>query len=167
MPRSGAPADSPSPIAILEERRSRYRLEGQADEVLERRTALAHPAGPIIQTILPIARPVPEPDMPYDPAPKRPEAPKPTASATAESSGREALLVASAWSDQWQAELEKLRELQRWSDAPEPTIQVTIGRVEVRAEAPSVPREPKPRAKTPAVMSLDDYLNQRKGRGSL
>lgn len=105
--------------------------------------------------------------MPYDPAPKRPEAPKPTASATAESSGREGLLVASAWSDQWQAELEKLRELQRWSDAPEPTIQVTIGRVEVRAEAPSVPPEPKPKAKTPAVMSLDDYLNQRKGRGPL
>jgi hypothetical protein len=72
--------------------------------------------------------------------------------------------VAPAGSEQWRAELESLRELGRRAEAPEPVIQVTIGRVEVRAEAPT---QPKPKARTPAVMSLEDYLKQRKGRGSL
>lgn len=42
---------------------------------------------------------------------------------------------------------------------PPPTIQVTIGRVEVRAEPPPPPAS-KPRTR-PAGMSLDEYLNQR------
>jgi len=41
---------------------------------------------------------------------------------------------------------------------PAPTIQVTIGRIEVRATPP--PSSPKPRA-TRATLSLDDYLHRR------
>jgi hypothetical protein len=44
---------------------------------------------------------------------------------------------------------------------PTPTIQVTIGRIEVRA-TPAAPVQPKPRPASPA-MSLDEYLRQRGG----
>jgi hypothetical protein len=45
--------------------------------------------------------------------------------------------------------------------APAPTIHVTIGRVEVRATAPSTPqRKARP---APAVMSLDEYLDRNAG----
>jgi hypothetical protein len=44
---------------------------------------------------------------------------------------------------------------------PAPTIQVTIGRIEVRAVPPPAP-PPKQRS-APPVMSLDDYLRQRDG----
>lgn len=43
--------------------------------------------------------------------------------------------------------------------AEAPTIQVTIGRIEVRATPPPAP-VPKPRPASP-TMSLDDYLRQR------
>lgn len=50
------------------------------------------------------------------------------------------------------------------SPPPSPTIHVTIGRVEVRASSPSPPsRRPRPQ---PAVMSLDEYLEQRASGGS-
>jgi hypothetical protein len=46
--------------------------------------------------------------------------------------------------------------------APEPTIQVTIGRIEIRAERePSAPRKPAP---TSPVMALDEYLRQKNTR---
>jgi hypothetical protein len=46
---------------------------------------------------------------------------------------------------------------------PAPTIQVTIGRVEVRATpAPATSRKP---ATEPAVMSLEEYLRQRSAGG--
>jgi hypothetical protein len=45
--------------------------------------------------------------------------------------------------------------------APAPTVQVTIGRIEVRA-APPAPA-PAQRATRPAPMTLDEYLRQRKG----
>ena len=48
---------------------------------------------------------------------------------------------------------------ERVADAP--TIQVTIGRVEIRATVESPPAR-KPLAKAP-VMSLDEYLRQRNG----
>jgi hypothetical protein len=48
--------------------------------------------------------------------------------------------------------------------APTPTIQVTIGRIEVRATSPATPPS-KPRAASPA-MSLDEYLRRRKGGGA-
>jgi hypothetical protein len=43
---------------------------------------------------------------------------------------------------------------------PAPTIQVTIGRIEVRATPAATPL-PQAARSAPAVMSLDDYLNQR------
>lgn len=43
---------------------------------------------------------------------------------------------------------------------PEPTIQVTIGRIEVRATTAPVQNRPKPKAPS---MSLDEYLRQRSG----
>jgi len=46
------------------------------------------------------------------------------------------------------------------SSEPAPTIQVTIGRIEVRATPPPTPRAQTSRS-APSVMSLDDYLNQR------
>jgi hypothetical protein len=46
------------------------------------------------------------------------------------------------------------------SSAPAPTIQVTIGRIEVRAMPPANPR-PQPRRAEPPVMGLEEYLNQR------
>jgi len=47
---------------------------------------------------------------------------------------------------------------------PEPSIQVTIGRIEVRAVSPQA-STPKERPTSP-VMSLNDYLGQRSKRGS-
>ncbi|WP_419661811.1 uncharacterized protein Dvar_22440 [Desulfosarcina variabilis str. Montpellier] len=44
---------------------------------------------------------------------------------------------------------------------PEPVINVTIGRVEVRAMAQAASKRPQPRR--PAPMSLDDYLERRNG----
>lgn len=45
---------------------------------------------------------------------------------------------------------------------PLPTIQVTIGRIEVRATPPAAPTGPLQRQRTePVVKSLDDYLRQR------
>lgn len=46
----------------------------------------------------------------------------------------------------------------------EPVIQVTIGRIEVRAASGPAPATPKARAR-PAVMSLDEYLRSRAKRG--
>jgi len=43
---------------------------------------------------------------------------------------------------------------------PAPTIQVTIGRIEVRTTPAATPR-PQAARSAPSVMSLDDYLNQR------
>jgi hypothetical protein len=44
---------------------------------------------------------------------------------------------------------------------PEPTIQVTIGRIEVRAVTQAVQNRPKPKGQT--LMSLDEYLRGRSG----
>jgi len=45
-----------------------------------------------------------------------------------------------------------------------PIIQVTIGRIEVRATAPAAPSVPQRRRRpVPAAMSLDDYLERNAG----
>lgn len=50
------------------------------------------------------------------------------------------------------------------SHLPQPTIQVTIGRIDVRAvTAPSPPAVPRARKKPSPSLSLDDYLKQRAG----
>lgn len=45
---------------------------------------------------------------------------------------------------------------------PAPSIQVSIGRIEIRANPASTSQAPKP-SSNPATLSLDDYLKQRKG----
>jgi hypothetical protein len=47
---------------------------------------------------------------------------------------------------------------------PSPTINVTIGRVEIRAASPPAPQ--RARAKPAAVLSLEDYLRQRANGGN-
>jgi hypothetical protein len=49
---------------------------------------------------------------------------------------------------------------------PEPIIQVTIGRIEVRVTAPAPPAKNERRPAAPPMMSLDDYLQQRSRMGS-
>lgn len=52
-----------------------------------------------------------------------------------------------------------------WQKAPEPVVQVTIGRIEVRAELPG-PRPPVKERLAPKPMNLDEYLRRRTGRRS-
>src|SRR6266566_8766799 len=51
-------------------------------------------------------------------------------------------------------------EVAQQPSAPAPMIQVTIGRIEVRATPPPAPHS-QPRRSGPAVMGLDEYLSQR------
>lgn len=44
---------------------------------------------------------------------------------------------------------------------PEPTVQVTIGRIEIRASMDAAPRRESRRSAASKLMSLDDYLRQR------
>ncbi len=61
--------------------------------------------------------------------------------------------------------IEAVRPASRQSaTAPEPTVHVTIGRVEVRAIPPQGPAQGRERS-VPAVMSLDEYLRRRSGEG--
>jgi hypothetical protein len=49
-------------------------------------------------------------------------------------------------------------------DVAEPTVRITIGRVEIKATTDS----PKPEARVPAskpTLSLEDYLHEREGGG--
>ena len=59
-----------------------------------------------------------------------------------------------------------LGELRRWASepipTPEPTIEVTIGRIEVRGTTPSTAH--RAAAQSPAGVNLDDYLRRRSGR---
>lgn len=48
--------------------------------------------------------------------------------------------------------------------AVEPVIQVTIGRIEVRATQPA-PQPSRPRSAAPNAMSLEEYLRRRSRRG--
>jgi hypothetical protein len=59
-------------------------------------------------------------------------------------------------------ELPQQRETSPNSATPQ-TVQVTIGRLEIRATPPPAPPRPKPRP-APAVMSLDEYLRRRARR---
>lgn len=77
------------------------------------------------------------------------------------------LLELPGWLNGLQAELQNLREGASAAPQaqPEPVINVTIGRVEVRAvqamTAQRAQRSPKPSG----IMSLDEYLKQRENRG--
>ncbi len=68
----------------------------------------------------------------------------------------------------WLSELEaRFKQFAQEKKAqPEPVVNVTIGRVEVRAVQTETPRQ-KPQPQKPAgVMTLDEYLKQREGGGS-
>jgi hypothetical protein len=63
-----------------------------------------------------------------------------------------------------QAAIDNLPRERNNSQAPQPTIQVTIGRIEVRAVTmPPPPQAPRSRKKSQPSLSLDDYLKQRSG----
>ncbi len=75
------------------------------------------------------------------------------------------LLELPGWLKELQADLQN-----RWREAspqaqPEPVINVTIGRVEVRAMQAKAENRPKARPQPSGVMSLDEYLKQRDSRG--
>ena len=70
-----------------------------------------------------------------------------------------------SWLSKMQTEFnQRWNELNRKSE-PEPVINVTIGRVEVRAVQADAPKKAKHQKKPSGVMSLDEYLNQRERRG--
>jgi len=76
------------------------------------------------------------------------------------------LLQPPSWLTEMQADLNN-----RWQginsqlESPEPIVNVTIGRVEVRAVQTSSETQPRPKKKPSGVMSLDDYLKQREHKG--
>ena len=78
---------------------------------------------------------------------------------------KEYLLVPPDWLARIQFDFQRGRDSTGPDSKAEPTINVTIGRVEVRAEASPVPTKPRAKDKAGPVMSLDEYLSQRKGRG--
>ncbi len=66
-----------------------------------------------------------------------------------------------AWLSDLQMDLRnQLKEMNTKSEA-ESVVNVTIGRVEIRAVQAEPVRQPKPQKKSTGVMSLDDYLQQR------
>jgi hypothetical protein len=78
---------------------------------------------------------------------------------------RDGSLEPPTWFSDMQAEFNR-----RWSELnskseAEPVINVTIGRVEVRAVQADAPKKAKRQKKPSGVMSLDEYLNQRERRG--
>lgn len=60
-----------------------------------------------------------------------------------------------------QSAIDNLPRERNNSQTPQPAIQVTIGRIEVRAVTTSPPQAPRARKKPQPSLSLDDYLKQR------
>jgi hypothetical protein len=78
---------------------------------------------------------------------------------------RDGSLEPPTWLSDMQTEFNR-----RWNELnskpePEPVINVTIGRVEVRAVQADTPKKTQRKKKPSSVMSLDAYLNQRESRG--
>lgn len=124
-----------------------------------------HPTLPVDPLPAPCPARVPEVDSDLPSKARHLEVPEPAPVPAADEHQREALLIPPAWLARLQAEIQRQGDLRRPQKQPEPVINVTIGRVEVYASAPAAPPKPKSKPKAPGVMSLDDYLNQRKGRG--
>ncbi len=108
-----------------------------------------------------------EPDIPLRIESTNTEGPERPVAPSDDPHTREGQLVPPAWLDRFEVEFRRLRDFQRHSRQHEQTINVTIGRVEVRAQGPPAPPQNKSKAKAPTVMSLEDYLKHRQGRGSL
>ena len=69
------------------------------------------------------------------------------------------------WLAAMQADLNRHWQEDNGKPEVEPVVNVTIGRVEVRAVQADSAKQPKTRNKPSGVMSLDDYLKQRDSRG--
>jgi hypothetical protein len=140
---------------------------------------------PVIQPPVTRTRPMDDPGRPVgatplqdDPQPALPSSDTPAGAHTAvlgqaiaTTGGQnglragEHLLVPPDWLIRMQRDFQSVLEATARKAKTEPTINVTIGRVEVRAQAPLSPPKPKNREKASPVMSLDEYLSRRKGRG--
>jgi hypothetical protein len=78
---------------------------------------------------------------------------------------RVGLLQTPGWVSQIRAELEHRWQASDSSAATDPIVNVTIGRVEVRATQAENPGKSERPKKPTGVMSLDDYLKQRDNKG--
>lgn len=78
----------------------------------------------------------------------------------------EGTLEAPAWLSGSHSELHKELFLNDSKTGTEPVINVTIDRIEVRANLSPAPEQPRKQKKPSGVMSLDQYLNQRTQGGS-
>lgn len=82
-------------------------------------------------------------------------------------SAQAGVLQTPAWLAATQAELHNRRQKNTPQSGSEPVINVSIGRVEVRAVQTKSATKPKNSQKTSGIMSLDDYLKQRENRGRI
>lgn len=76
--------------------------------------------------------------------------------------GRSQLRRSLPGSEEWLKEAKTSSE-QYLPEAEGPTIKISIGRIEVKAAAPSAPPPKKPRPAPKPRMSLEDYLNRQNG----
>lgn len=79
-------------------------------------------------------------------------------------SDQSGLLQIPQWLTEMQADLNKRLQEINAKPETEPVVNVTIGRVEVKAIQQNSSKQPKVRNKPSGVMSLDDYLKQRENR---
>jgi hypothetical protein len=85
----------------------------------------------------------------------------------ASESGQAALLQPPAWLASVQADLQNRRQQSSPQSGSEPIINITIGRIEIRAVQSKSATMPKSSQKPSGIMSLDDYLKQRENRGRI
>lgn len=78
---------------------------------------------------------------------------------------RSGVLQIPSWLTEMQDDLNDRWQAMNAGVKAEPVVNVTIGRVEVKAVQPDSAKQPKARNKPSGVMSLDDYLKQRENRG--
>ena len=78
---------------------------------------------------------------------------------------QDGLLLVPNWLTAMQVDLNNRWQEMNSKEEVEPVVNVTIGRVEVRAVQSNPVKQPKTANKPSGVMSLDDYLKQREHRG--
>jgi hypothetical protein len=92
------------------------------------------------------------------------ESPEPIISSTEPNPPNTGSLELPSWLSEMQAAFSQRWQKMHSNSEAEPVINVTIGRVEVRAVQTESPKQSKRKNKPVGVMSLDEYLSQR-GRG--
>jgi hypothetical protein len=70
------------------------------------------------------------------------------------------------WLAQLRQEIRIQAKAQRGTNAGEPTVNVTIGSIEVRAAPAEPARQPSAEHAPSGIMTLDEYLKRRDGEGS-